>query len=162
MWRRWCPPTRGGLNGESKRRRSAFAKASANTCAANARKVENVERPSNQPANLSSSLRSEERTSGNAPALETVLAFAAEGASKPDGKPVAEAFAREWHALMEANGWRNTKGRHVAATWRADMVYAWKRHLKFDGGGGRPRPGGGASTQPEGQILRRSGYVNPL
>ena len=96
-----------------------------------------------------------------APRLEEVLAFAAEGASKPDGRPVAEGFAREWHALMESGGWRNTKGRHVAATWRADLVYAWRRHLKFDGGGGGGR-GGGAVNQPAGVTLDRSDYENPF
>ena len=113
--------------------------------------------PAVQPAcqpECSSSLRSEEREI-DAPALEEVIAFAAEGATKPDGKPVDESFAREWFVLMQSSGWRNTRGRRIVPTWRNDMIYAWKRHLKFDRA---PARTGGASNQPKGQTLHRSGY----
>lgn len=97
------------------------------------------------------------------PSLDEVLKWAADGLHHPDGRPIPEEFAREWHALMEMADppWTNTRGRSVAGGWRREIIWAWRREQKYSGekGGGGRRAG---TNQPEGVIHREDGYENPL
>ncbi len=94
------------------------------------------------------------------PSLGDVLQFAADAATKPSGVAIPEAFAREWHALMQSGGWLNARGRTVLTNWRQALIYAYRREVQFAKERGNRRDGGG--TQPEGQIYHEEGYENPL
>lgn len=95
-----------------------------------------------------------------APKIEAVLAWAADGVHKPDGRPIPETFVREWCALMEASvpPWTNTRGRSLVKTWRQDLIYAWQREVRFN----RRGNGGGSANQPDGVVHHEEGYENPL
>ena len=69
----------------------------------------------------------ESQGSKQPPTLEMVLAVANEGAQRSGGEVIPSDFARDWFSLMEASGWRDTKGNRIVANgWRAKLAFAWR------------------------------------
>lgn len=117
--------------------------------------------PTNQPS-LRPNGRDNAPAHAHAPARPTfddVLAWTRNSATKPDGRPIPDNFAREWYALMEGATppWTNTRGRSLLGNWRQEVIYAWKREQGFAARGGRRN-----ANQPDGVIHHEDGYENPL
>ena len=120
--------------------------------------------PTNQPSgNNASVIPDAPAHVTTPPTLDAVLAFAADSAHKPDGKPIPEAFAREWYTLMEAASppWTNTRGRRIT-NWRQEMIYAWRRDQQFAASSPGRRGNSAKGNQPEGVVHHEEGYENPL
>lgn len=68
------------------------------------------------------------------PSLEQVLAYAKDAAHHPSGTIYPEDWAREFFILNEEAEpkWTKKTGEFIGRNWRQEMIYAWKRHLRYD------------------------------
>ena len=63
-----------------------------------------------------------------------MLAYAKDAAHHPSGTIYPEDWAREFFILNEEAEpkWTKKTGEFIGRNWRQEMIYAWKRHLRYD------------------------------